>query len=410
MGDSPGAELSTPANRKALWITSRVIAVGVISVFCGTSETRAQNAPSDALDRLLVAGDASFAVLSDRQLEILRQSLAVYINSLPTQTVLALDEERERRSFGPIYLQHAMPIGRGGLDAVTLLQHASWSALDSIDIREAGLINRSPGFLNHPGVESRATLSLASETFGFGARYGVRPDFEVGVMVPVQRVCVSGIRSVIVGSNATAPVDIDACGAGVGDVQISAKYVHSGTDWNLGAQVGVSLATGDPDELTGKGTTQPGFTLIASRRIGPLQPVFNLGATLGGHGVQFRTVTVFGSEALIVEQVSAPKSINYGGGALVVFGQRLTLSFEVVGRTLHNGVEFAPFGNGDSQSLELQPVHWQSNVLGVAGAKVALTDKIILSSHVSHQFSSAGLRPSWVAGASVTVAKAGTRQ
>jgi hypothetical protein len=374
----------------------------------GASSLSAQD-HRDPLGRLLAGDDPASAILSADQLDILRRQLAININSLPAPTSADAQDDPYTKlmNYGPFNIERAVLVGHGTLHTFFALQGASWADLDSIDLDEGDLFQQSIPFLGRPAVQSRAALHLTTMTGSVGATYGLTPHLDLGAVIPLQTACVDGDRTVTT-AGAVEQQPVSSCDSGIGDIVVRAKYSRSDRSGNpvlWALHAAVSLATGDVDRLLGKGTTQTTVSLLVSRYQNSWQPFGSFGATLGGQGVQFRTVDVFGLPGFIIDSVSAPPSLNFGGGTNFVLGMRMTASVEVLGRVLHHGALFRAVNVLSSDNLETTPVNWQPNVLGSIGAKYRAGNAMLVGGYLSTQMSRAGLRPSWIAGASVTVGK-----
>lgn len=383
-------------------------AIGVVlAILILEDPARAQGGAAGALQQVFVGEDPRAAVLSAAQLDILQQAITVDVNSLPTpgsQFRLGGPAVSLEQSAAPIYLERAALLEGGDLDVFAVFQHASFTRLDDIDLEGGDLVNRVPAFFGRPAVESRASMSVSSDTTAIGVNYGIRTLVDLGITVPMQHVCVQGLRAARFDTGEERSVAGDGCSTGIGDVQLRAKMAtKSKNEIAFGVQALVSLATGAPSQLTGKGQTQVTLTGLASRTTRTLQPHVNFGVTLGGDGVTFSTVSLFGSPSVIISSVSPSSSVNYGAGTSILLSERLWLNVEYVGRHLRNGARFEVVETLGGASLETVPVDWQPLGILSAGGAVNVGRDFIVSGHVSRQVVSAGLQVSWLTGISVTM-------
>ena len=101
----------------------------------------------------------------------------------------------------------------------------------------------------------------------------------------------------------------------------------------LAAGVDVRLPTGDAQQLLGTGGTQTKLSLIGSMSAGKFSPHVNVGYTLSAGG---------GDETGVAATPEVPDEVNYAIGFDAAVHERLTLSFDVVGRTLRDPGRLVP--------------------------------------------------------------------
>jgi hypothetical protein len=279
---------------------------------------------------------------------------------------------RSSASFGPLFGERALTIGRRKLSAGFNYQHTSYDTFEGQRLDD-GTIKfylrhqdcchfedpaNFAGFtltpltgsdrLNPPFkgdiIEASLSLKARTHTTALFANYGVTDRWDLGVAVPFVRVNLdASVRARIIrlvtatapdthtfeygNPDATQTVQHSGHAAGLGDIVLRTKYhllrVAGG---GLAAAVDLRLPTGDENELLGAGGTEAKFLLVASSERGRFGQHMNIGYT-AAHGVVAGTPTGLTAASL-------PDEINYTGGIEFVASPRLTLMGDIVGRTL----------------------------------------------------------------------------
>jgi hypothetical protein len=292
---------------------------------------------------------------------------------------------RASASFGPLFAERALTIGRRKLSAGFNYQHTSYTTFEGRNLDD-GTIRfylrhqdcchfadpaTPTGFsltpltgtdtLNPPFkgdlVETALSLKATTQTTAVFANYGVTDRWDVGLAIPFVSVHLDAsvlariIRLVTQpppNANLT-PADVQAAlnvhtfelnnptatrtfkrsgsATGVGDVVLRTKYhVLAAAAGGLAVAVDVRVPTGDKDNLLGAGGTQMKVLLVASGERGRLGQHVNVGYT-AARGTVAGTPAGFSAAPL-------PDEINYTGGIELVANPRLTLMGDVIGRTL----------------------------------------------------------------------------
>jgi len=292
---------------------------------------------------------------------------------------------RGSASFGPLFAERALTIGRRKLSAGFNYQHTSYNTFEGQRLDD-GTIKfylrhqdcchfEDPasltGFtttpltgsdrLNPPFkgdlVEAALSVKATTHTTAAFANYGVTDRWDVGLAVPFVRVNLDAsvtariIRLVtepppnaaltpaerqaalnvhtfeLNNPNATQNVRHSGHANGVGDIVLRTKYhLLRATGGGLAAAVDLRLPTGDKNELLGTGGLQSKFLLIASSERGQFGQHLNIGYTAARGDV---AGTVAG-----LSSASVSDEINYTGGVEFIVGPRLTLMGDLIGRTL----------------------------------------------------------------------------
>ena len=361
---------------------------------------------------------------------------------------------RTSDSFGPIFTERALTIGRNRLNVGVNYQRVTFDHLDGKKLTGGELVGYTglplyQGSEEHPdGVffKEALDLQLTTDTFSVFATYGVSDRLDVGVAVPVNRVnlkatfdsqygnTVTGVGAPPAGPNDglscesywigwiqkaadlslyLPPVTPNGCGVraeasgtatGIGDVVVRTKYNllqrHGG---GVAAGVDVRLPTGDEQNLLGIAGAQAELYLAASTGLGRLSPHVNVGYTVSGASDAARAP----NSVLI-----APSDeVNYAGGADVALSLRTTVALDVVGRTLRRvgTLEEVPslFGLRDSNDertlfpeLRLRPGADLRLLLGSVGVKLNPTANLLVSANVLFPLSNRGLTDNltWLVG------------
>ena len=358
------------------------------------------------LSRLLVGNDPTTAAISQQQADILSQLIAIQLSSFPTETAAVAfsfpepgDKQLSRQtdSYGPIYMMRAFTTGRHAVTTSISFQTGSWTALDSIDLHSQGLTNQSPAIFGRLGSVSNATFEVDSQTTALGVTYGLDTRLDVSLTVPLQRICVNGQRT-----SAAATTTVDSCRNGIGDLRTGMNVALLKRDVAVAVFANLFVPTGSKANLTGRGQTQAsaGISVSGPRRL--VQPHANVGVTLGGHGVEFGTVSLLGTSAQFINEIQPFSSFDYALGTDVLVKQdRLTIAAEANGRALGHGVRFQQIEALGSSNIESTPLRWQTTLIGTVSAKVRLAGQWIGVTHATWNLVQSGFRPTVVFGAAL---------
>jgi hypothetical protein len=279
---------------------------------------------------------------------------------------------RGSASFGPLFAERALTIGRRKLSAGFNYQRTSYRTFEGQDLDNGSIkfylrhqdcctFNLLPNppyseFSLVPNgtrltvpfegdiIEASLAMKATTNTTALFANYGLTNRWDIGLAVPFVSVDLeaSVTANIIRLVTATAPTvhtfDLNNPAAtqtrrrtgsatGIGDVVLRTKYRFLDTGGGgLAAGVDLRLPTGDEDELLGTGGTQVKFLGIVSTEHGRFGQHVNLGYTVAeGH--------VAGT-ATALSPASIPDEFNYAGGVEYVATPRFTLMADIVGRTL----------------------------------------------------------------------------
>jgi hypothetical protein len=309
-------------------------------------------------------------------------------------------------SFGPMFAERALTIGRRKLSVGFNYQHTSYNTFEGQNLEDGSIkfylrhqdcctFNLIPTppyseFSTTPNgtrltvpfegdiIQASLSLRATTDTTAVFANYGVTDRWDVGLAVPFVRVkldarVVARIDRLVTCSallvvpeptptacapdthtfeyghpNATQTVEHDGHASGIGDVVLRSKYrVLNGAGGGVAAAVDIRFPTGDENDLLGAGGVQAKLLLVASSQRGRVGQHVNVGYT-AAQGNVAGTLTGQASASL-------PDEINYSGGVELVATPRLTLMGDIVGRTLRGagrlGLVGKPFEYSDPNRL-----------------------------------------------------------
>ena len=361
---------------------------------------------------------ATVQTLADQSADELTKFIQVTLSTTPIASSSAgfsyvrnpVTGERSFKSasYGPLFADRPLTNGKGVLNVGFNYQYGRTDfegGFDTADNRTVGLpINdetvtfQSDGFVQF--ITRRAFLQTKSQLFNFLVSYGLTDRLDVGVLVPVVSLKLTGRqeeawdvsrnwtpapnRPTPIGTMVTAgPFSQSA--SGLGDMTLRFKYSLSGQLKNgVAVAADVRLPTGSEDDLLGTGKASVKFQLLVLRTdVGPASIHGNVGYTAGGLSDEF----------------------NYVGGAdfALLKEKRLTLSGSFLGRALRSGalptaVQTAnvAFTNPAAQLL-LHRFVWETETLNLAqvagGAKLRLTGQWLLNGGVLVPVSQRGFQP-----------------
>jgi hypothetical protein len=257
---------------------------------------------------------------------------------------------RTTQSFGPIFAERPLTLGKNKFALAVNYQHASWDRFEGRDLSGGELplylthedTNRDGGSLNlfFEGdiIKSDLAIDLKTDTTVLLASYGVSGRLDVGVAVPY--------LSIDMDANVTATIDNIATNTTPGIIHQfdqngtqSHVYPESGhasgigdmllrTKWNFyrGASASAALGgdlrlpTGDEADLLGSGATQFKLWGVIGGSPGRFSPRASFGYTFSSGGSEFTG--------------DLPDELNYTAGFDVAVHPRLTIAADFVGRTL----------------------------------------------------------------------------
>ena len=318
---------------------------------------------------------------------------------------------RGSNSFGPIFAERPLTIGRKRLNVGTNYQRVTFDRLDGKRLRGGeivGYFGRTFDRVQGPPVgiffADALDVKVTTDTLNAFATFGLTDRFDIGVAVPFSRVDLRATLSSRVGTTETGVPDdqqayvrsTSGTASGLGDMVIRAKYnILKRDNIAIAESVDVRLPTGDELDLLGVAGPQIKLTFIASTGMGRFSPHVNFAYTITG------TSTSADDEDAII--VSPPEEINYAGGADVALSLRSTVAFDVVGRILRQagtltwapsqfGAQYQQFHSNAGKDLYL--------LLGSLGFKVNPFGNMLFTTNVLFPLTKSGLTDNltWMAG------------
>jgi len=218
--------------------------------------------------------------------------------------------ERETRVAGPIIGERAETIGKGAFNFAASYSYVHLTTINGDDLDQ--LVNRvtvggrlivfpvkggtklkDGRFTNFLPVRVVADLDVEAHIFAPSLTYGVTPDFDVNLTVPLVRTALDVTADTEVPDPRLPQFAVPAgptrgsrslsdSAFGVGDILLRAKYIlRRERPFDVAAGLGLSLPSGDVNNFQGSGTTRVQPTLIFSRIFADrFQPFVNIGMDL----------------------------------------------------------------------------------------------------------------------------------
>jgi hypothetical protein len=240
---------------------------------------------------------------------------------------------RTATTFGPSFAERALTSGEGKVSVGVNLISASYTKLGDLSIDNMRLGSVEAGV---PSVARVGTTSLTinSETLVISGAVGVTDKVDIGVSVPLVRVKLSGVSTLVNGAGNTV---LSARGAGtssgVGDIAAVLKYrllafgEEQPDPGGLTLLATTRLPTGDRESLRGLGVARTLLSLVVSSGQGRIRPHANGGFEWWNEGVH--VVTNFDRNPATV---TARHQLQYAGGIEIEAAPKLTLMVDLLGR------------------------------------------------------------------------------
>lgn len=323
---------------------------------------------------------------------------------------------RSTESFGPLFAERALTIGKGKLGFGATYLRSTYDSFEGQNLHNGDVafylihrdVDRDGTHLNPyfegDRIQANLFLDLKTDTTVFFGNYGVTDKLDVGFALPYLRIEMNSRMHYRIHHLSTAPdpfvihtfefradgsgaddADISLSGSaeGLGDLVARAKYQFKRYGaGGLAAGLDLRLPTGDEQELLGSGATQAKVFVIASGGGRKFSPHLNFGYTFSS-----------GGGAAIG---SLPDEINYTAGFDAALHPRVTLTGDIVGRTLLNTqrievqeetwdyvVRDQPLNVVFTSFPRLAPVDTDLNILiGAVGLKLNPVSSLLISGNV----------------------------
>jgi hypothetical protein len=362
-------------------------------------------------------------------------------------------------NFGPSFAERGVTIGRKQFNLGFTFQTTGYSSFEGVDLDTGALDfirehnDCCPGGVGIPGnvanlvpdferdlLRSRLVADITTKTTAIFANYGVTNRFDIGVAIPFVNVQIDAtVNSEILrlGSGPTAAIHVFENGTstrslsesgsanGLGDVLLRAKYNFLRTPTSaMAAALDLRLPTGDKDNLLGTGATQAKLFFVGSGEYGRFSPHVNFGYTFSNGETSAEAVSfdldpaqfalsTLPASALVPGEVdlSVPDEVNYTVGFSVAPSSRVTVGFDLHGRTIRDAARFSlqnivypgrgpgatvpstSYTENDEFALESAARGNLNLLLGVVGGKINLGGTFLLNLSVLFAMSDDGLKP-----------------
>jgi hypothetical protein len=313
---------------------------------------------------------------------------------------------RTSNSFGPIFAERPLTIGRGKLNVGANYQRVTFDHLEDRSLRGGEIVGHLGLKIGDFGIffADSLDLTVTTDTLNAFAVYGLTDRLDVGVAIPVNRVDMNATLTTRFGTTETG-IDEEVLlvtprsgnATGIGDMVIRAKYtILKHENVGIAESVEVRLPTGDELELLGVAGHQIKLTFIAASELGTLSPHVNLAYTISGTSEAADDPNTF--------VIGPPEEISYAAGADLALTLRTTVAFDAVGRVLRKvgavewgpspqfGDEFPQFTFRSGEDLHL--------LLGAVGVRVNPFGNMLLTANVLFPLTKRGLtdKLTWMAG------------
>ena len=293
---------------------------------------------------------------------------------------------RTTTTFGPAFFERALTSGEGKVSVGATFSATSYDKLSGFSLSALPVGTVTATTKTASGTAT-ANLDLSSQTLAVSGIVGVTDNFDIGVVVPMVSVKLSGTSSLIDGNGTLARLaETNTVFSGIGDVAGIAKFrvaKFKGPDLpdpgGVAVVLTMRLPTGDRDNLRGLGVTRALVSGVASGGRGRIR--FH---GSGGFDYWSDSVDAAGSPG---ETVSVRHQFQYAGGVEVEAAPKVTVLMEFLGQQILGGgqVVLGPVipatgtsGITSTQSL-VASSDGISKALLVPGVKVNLIGKMLLS-------------------------------
>jgi hypothetical protein len=363
------------------------------------------------------------------------------------------------QSFGPGFAERALTNGKGRFGFGMNFQRLEFSSFEGVDLKNGNLSfvlqhndccavagnplpdPKDPAFEGDL-VKMSLSLQVKTDMFAPFVSYGLNNRWDVGLVVPVVRMqlspsITSTIDRISTGSNVlihswdgngqTAKVDsLSGTATGLGDVVLRTKFRFiDAAQGGVAAGIDVRLPTGDKENLLGTGAVQTKLLLIASGEFSRVAPHVNVGYTYSRGDLSSSLTTLPSSSAptnpatqaqinsanafLGTVDLRLPNEVNYVAGLDVAAHSLVTISADMIGRTVLNSPRYAivsqsfqyrtansvgPLLSTNRDTFDITGTGRLNLLLGVVGAKINIPGtSLLLTGSLLFPLTDAGLRP-----------------
>jgi hypothetical protein len=286
--------------------------------------------------------------------------------------------ERATRSFGPFFVERALPAGHLQPSIGVSFQHFRYDALDGHNLRNGTLITTANTLRGEtaPFDTDRLALDIDTNVATLYANLGLLERFEIGVAVPMVNLSLEGTRTNIYRGTTFTQAVAESHALGLADVVVRGKYAlflrgASG----IAAAADVRLPTGRAEDLLGTGTTSVRASGIASLDRGAFALHGNGGWTFGGLAHEF----------------------TYGAAISIAPSARVSVTGELLGRWIDSPGQLETVSAphpliADVETLRIAAADSGRHVVAVSpGVKWNINGKLVFMATVSTALSNDGL-------------------
>jgi hypothetical protein len=287
--------------------------------------------------------------------------------------------ERASDSFGPLFTERSLRIGKKQLSFGLNYQYANYKTLQGADLTTGTFPTNTARFANALQPFSVDTLSLeldVTTVTGF-ASYGVTDDLDIGVVAQITRLHFSGRRVNTFQGVSTLQSAQAHSASGLGDLAMTARYRlagEGGTGFAIGSDL--RLPTGRSGDLLGTGKTAWRMLGMGSWEHAPFAVDLNGGFSVGG----------------------ASRELSWASALTYAATPRISVIGELMGRRFNDLTRVADVYQPHPVLAGIETMRWLptggglQTVYLVTGAKVNIHGRWLLKANVLTRLTDTGLR------------------
>ncbi len=355
------AQRATVSDVLTFLVTNQSVATGSVE-----RDQAAAQATSDTISRALLANLATLPITTS-------SGAFVYRLNSDLGTV-----ERGTRTFGPFFVERALTAGAREVSVGLTVQHMRFDSLDGHNLRDGSLVTTANQFVDEaaPFDLDQLALNIDASVATLYANIGVTNRLDVGVVIPMVTLRVSGSRVNTYRGSTFTQANASATATGLADIVVRSKFTLFDEDGaGLAAAVDVRLPTGKREDLLGAGSTSVRISGIGSLERGWMSSHVNAGVSVGG----------------------LARELDYGGAVAIAATDHVTVTSELVGRLIDSPGGIVPVSAAtpnliDVNTIRLMPDSSNLSIITfVPGLKWNLTSTWVLAGSVSIPLTNGGL-------------------
>jgi len=290
--------------------------------------------------------------------------------------------ERTTQTFGPLFVDRALTIGRNMASIGMSFQHFRFTALDGRTLGDGSLVTLANRFTDEeaPFDVDQLTLNLDADITTLSGQYGVTDGLEIALTLPVVVLRAAGSRINLYRGRTFTQATAEATTLGLADAVVRTKYAFYRSERRAVAMAAdFRVPTGRSDDLLGEGTKAVKLSGIFSNEGGRVSTHASGGWTFWGLGDEF----------------------SYAAAITVAAPNRLTWAAELFGRSSnglgHITAVSAPHTTlAGVETIRLQPDNARLyTLMFTPGVKWNLTDTWVITAGVTLPLSKNGLTTSF---------------